>query len=143
MKPGGLEMSTEIETLRLNPSPARTRRFRHDSTRRRQKARNRRQCARGAMRAFRKRQACAEGLCEPFSSACPWAGIARVPILRSSLLSLRLICLWLSFYSFSGIRERRESTVLLKLRHHRRRRSLAETTEIAYLIIILTIKAMY
>ena len=60
------------------------------------------------MRALRKRLACAEGVCEAFSSACAWASIARVPIPKSSLLSQWLISFWLSFYSFSGIRERRE-----------------------------------
>ena len=37
------------------------------------------------MRALRKRQACAEGLCEPSSSACARASIARVPIPKSSI----------------------------------------------------------
>ncbi|MGA7159736.1 MAG: hypothetical protein WBZ48_01960 [Bacteroidota bacterium] len=39
----------------------------------------------GAMRALRKRLACVEGLCAPFSPGCVWKSIASIPIPRSSL----------------------------------------------------------
>ena len=63
--------STEIETLRLNPSPRRTPNdFGLSQTLQANNPRNRWQCAHGAMRALRKRQVCGEDVCEPFSPAC-------------------------------------------------------------------------
>ena len=46
-----------------------------------------------------------DGMRVPFSSACALASIARVPIPRSSLLSLRLISLRLSVLSLASEKE--------------------------------------
>src|SRR5450759_2643843 len=111
--------NTRIQSLRVIPSPLRTRRFRRDPINAELKSSKSAAMCEGDDACVRKTAGLQGGVCESFSSACALANIARVPIPRSSLLSQWLISFWLSFYSFSGIRERRDRIELLKMRYYR------------------------
>ena len=86
--------STEIETLRLNPFPPRTRRFQRDPANAEMISSESASVCEGGDACAKKTAGLRGGVCAPFSSACGLASIARVPIPRAL------------FASFSGIRER-------------------------------------
>ena len=90
---------TEIETLRLNPSAACTRRFRRYPTKAGLMISESAAMCGGGDACVKKTAGMWGGVCA-FSSAGALASIARVPIPRSSLLSQRLISLWLSLFIF-------------------------------------------
>jgi hypothetical protein len=96
---------TEIETLRLNPSAPRTRRFRRDPTNAELISSESAAMRKGAMRALRKRLACGVTCVCRFLRQVRWQASQGFRF-RKAL-----------FASFSGIRERREPISLIKLRH--------------------------
>jgi hypothetical protein len=100
LRSDALERSTEIEPLRLNPSPPRTQRFRRDPANAELIISESAALRKGGDACVKKTAGLRRGVCEPFSSACVVASIARVPIPKSSLLSQRLISLWLSLFIF-------------------------------------------